>query len=90
MGDTETSTMFDWQEAELLTLNWSERLRLQVEAAFSAYTGLEGLRDAYYTGVESRNCEGCIPNDYPRDDPKYRAFQAGYRLGVEIWGSDEP
>lgn len=69
---------------------WSERLLLRVESAFAKYTGLDGLREAYFLGVESRNCEGAIPNEYPRDDPKHQAWRAGYRLGLELWGSDEP
>lgn len=69
---------------------WTERLLLRVESAFKAYTGLGGLREAYFLGVESRNCEGMIPNEYPTDDPKYKAWQAGFRLGVAIWGSAEP
>lgn len=70
--------------------SWSDNLLLLVESRFTAYTGLEGLRDAYYLGVESRNCESAIPNEYPSDDPKHKAFRAGYGLGVEIWGFYEP
>lgn len=70
--------------------NWSERLLLQAESAFNSYTRLDGLRGAFYEGLESRDCEGCIPNEYPTDDPKHKAWQAGFRLGVEIWGSNEP
>lgn len=87
-------TMFDWQrenpQDEQGGWTWGERLRLRVASAYNNYTRLEGLREAYYTGVESRNCEGMIPNDYPKDDPKHQAWRAGYRLGLEIWGSDEP
>lgn len=77
-----------WEEIEV---SWNGGdLATRVREAFQSYTGLEGLRDAYYLGVESRNCEGTIPCEFSRDDPKYKAFNAGYRLGIDIWGSDEP
>lgn len=67
---------------------WGEELKASVDAAFAAHTGLEGLRGPFYLGVESRNCESTIPNIYPSDDPKHKAFNAGYQFGVVRWGSD--
>lgn len=69
--------------------SWKERIRLRVENAFAQYTRLEGLREAYYLGVESCNCCGMLPNEYPPDDPKHKAWQAGFELGIEMWGSQE-
>lgn len=68
---------------------WDPEFRTMVDAAFDAYSSLEGLRSSFRLGVESRNCESMIPNEYPHDDPKHRAFEAGYRFGTELWGSDE-
>lgn len=65
---------------------WLPATKQRVDAAFSGYSQLKGLRGAFYLGVESRNCEGIIPNEYPLDDPKHKAFNAGFRFGCQLWG----
>lgn len=67
---------------------WDERTRLRVESAFCAYTRLEGLQEAFYEGVESRNCEGTIPNEYPKDDPKHRTLERGVRSRLRNLGTE--
>lgn len=62
---------------------WGEETKARIDADFASYTGLEGLRGAFYLGAESCNCEGM--NEYPRDDPQHRAFNAGYEAGAKIW-----
>jgi hypothetical protein len=60
-------------------------IKTRLDAAFDGYTGLEGLRGAFYLGAESCDCEGMIPNEYPSDDPKHKAFRAGYQAAMKIW-----
>jgi hypothetical protein len=83
----------DWEQTELPKILsgecWSSETKMKIDAAFSAYCGLEGLRGAFYVGVESCNCEGMIPNPYPSDDPKHRAFVAGYQFARKLWSDDE-
>jgi hypothetical protein len=87
--DEEPALFREWQQETLPKILrgqcWDERLKQKVDATFSDYTGLDGLRPAFYLGVESCNCEGAINNPFPKDDPKNRAFSAGYRFAAKLW-----
>lgn len=87
----ETEDMRRWRTEELPKILtgecWSDRsTKLKVDAAFHSYTGLDGLRGAFYLGVESYNCNGMIANEYPLDDPQRKAFVAGFKFGRTMWG----
>lgn len=65
---------------------WTATVRKDIEAAFRAYSGLEGLRGPFYLGAESHSLHGAIANEFPLDDPKHGAFKAGYACGKALWG----
>lgn len=90
-SDEDAAMLAEWRRVELPKIlegncGWRPETKAKIDTAFSAYTGLEGLRGAFYLGVESCNCEGMIPNEYALDDPKRRAFSAGFNFGATLWG----
>ncbi len=89
---TDEEDLQNWREDVLPGIlsgncGWGKVSKAHIDAEFAAYTGLEGLRGAFYLGGESCNCEGMIPNEYPLDDPQHKAFEAGFRAGAKIWRS---
>lgn len=81
---------FQWQQEELPKILagkcWDEPLAAEVRQAAIQHSSLEGLHGPFFLGVESANCSGSITCPYPKDDPKYKAFAAGYAWGYKRWG----